>query len=216
MSTLPKFNNKDFNSPFTFLENSSNLSPSSEDGIFQQETKHFPKDKIERIVILEGSSKSENFHDLKFMNFISSNTCKEYKVLKNVYESWKKSIDIINDFESIEIENRNQEKIRRLCTIIAKHRKKKCYLTECKHKCLERNILKTIEHKYIKDRNIALRIFAKKVRDIIYVCLIDSFHLACPAPNRKISKKNTELLYYDKICKNKYCISNICQNKDQQ
>ncbi|MDR3195582.1 MAG: hypothetical protein LBT58_02180 [Endomicrobium sp.] len=212
MSTLPKFNNKDSNYPFTLLEDPSNLSLSSEGAMANR----FSKDKIERIVILEESSKSKNFRDLKFTNFISSEICKEYKVLKNVYENWKKSIDIISDFESVEIENRNQEKIRRLCTIIAKHRKRKCYLPECKcNKCFERNILKTIEHKYIsknslEDLKVPLRIFAKKVGDIIYVCLIDCFHLAFLAVNRDIGKKNIELQYYDKkLYKNKYCISNI-------
>jgi hypothetical protein len=210
MNTPPKF---DDNLPFNFLDDPSDLT--SQESNYFKESLHFAEDKIDKIVILDASSKSRNFTDLQFTNFLSGKECKEYDVLQKIYNEWKNGIDIINRFESVIIEDRNQEKLKRLCAIISRHKKRKCYL-KCKNneKCLNRNILKTIEHKY-KDKqcNVPLRVFAKKIKNIVYVCLLDFYHLGMPAFNKATGKTNIDGLY-KAICQRQFCMSNIINSKN--
>ena len=75
-------------------------------------------------------------------------------------------------------------------------------------------MLKTLEnkYKYSKKRNVPLRIFARKVRDTVYVCLIDLHHLAVPAVNhgwnRRSNYKDCEENYAKKN-NFKWCISSV-------
>jgi hypothetical protein len=148
---------------------------------------------------------------------MSSNECKEWSVLANIHNKLKAGLtaELCSEFITSEIEDRNKDKLMRLCKIISQNRNRRCY-AKCKigNRCFKRNVLKTLENKYrySKERNVPLRIFAKKVRDTIYICLIDLYHLAVPAVNhgwnRRSNYKDYEE-YYAKLDNFKCCISSV-------
>ncbi|GHT07551.1 hypothetical protein AGMMS49532_00540 [Endomicrobiia bacterium] len=74
MNTYPKF--KVFTS-----DDPSKLD--REESLTLKESTYFPKDKTAKIIALK-SLKSRNFKDLSFTNYLSSNECKEYNILKKV------------------------------------------------------------------------------------------------------------------------------------
>ncbi|MCA6072352.1 MAG: hypothetical protein LE178_02250 [Endomicrobium sp.] len=168
----------------------------------------------EKIRLLSSSTKSKNFKKVHFTNYMSSNKCKEWSVLADICNKLKAGLttELLREFKQTEIEDRNKDKLMRLCKIISQSRNRICY-TKCKisNKCFKRNVLKTLENKYrySKKRNVYLRIFARKVRDTVYVCLIDLHHLAVPAVNRQIKRRSSYEENYAKKNNFKWCISSV-------
>jgi hypothetical protein len=177
------------------------------------------KYKSKKIKLLSSSTKSKNFREVHFTNYISSNKCKEWSVLADICNKLKagETTELLREFEQTEIEDRNKDnKLMRLCKIISQSRNRKCY-TKCNkidNKCFERNVLKTLENKYrySKKWNVPLRIFARKVRDTVYVCLIDLYHLAVPAVNHGCNRRSNYKDYEENYAKKnnfKCCISSV-------
>lgn len=165
MNTHPKFEEKELIPPFNSLDK-------TEESSKLKESNHFPEDEKDKpqIKFVLKSLKSNNFEDLSFTNYLSSKNCKEYNVLKEIYDNFKKGIDILNIFRIEEMECSNILKLKRLCIIISRHRNRNCHLKCLKHikttkdkKCFEKNILKILKCKYRDEhKNIPLRIYLKK------------------------------------------------------
>ncbi|MCA6070891.1 MAG: hypothetical protein LE168_00640 [Endomicrobium sp.] len=99
----------------------------------------------EKIQLLLSSTKSKNLREVRFTNYMSSNECKEWKLLAEIHNKLKAGLtaELRNEFIQTEMENRNKDKLMRLCKIISQSRSRRCY-AKCRisNKCFKRNGLK--------------------------------------------------------------------------
>ncbi|MDD5020609.1 MAG: hypothetical protein PHR82_00540 [Endomicrobiaceae bacterium] len=156
---------------------------------------------FKKYFLLTTSIKSINNSDLLFTNFLSSDQCKEYALLKTLRDKFSKVPDALDSlFHSTEQEHSNQKKNDRLYNIFIK--------TGINKRILKNKDILKYKFQQEKDTNVPLRIYALCHKNKIFVMLIDLYHMAWISPHPQ-TKKEDPIGLYNAHKKHSYCISNI-------
>ena len=141
--------------------------------------------------------KSNNFPELYFTNFLSSNLCNKYLKLADICTKIKlNNNEWVKMFVADEIEIKTDiPKINRLYKIISLVNNKE----------INRNEL-VLKFKNLEDKEI--QFYIKHENGSLKLCLIDLYHLGIEAVNKKINKADIRSIYNARK-KCNYDISNI-------
>jgi len=150
-------------------------------------------------VDFKNSLKSVNIKNLNFTNFFTSDKAQKYSYFKEVYQKYISNDNLFKDLlYGDEIEKSNISKLNRLCNIMTQTNNEKVTIED-----LVKGIFK---FKLKKDNT--MQIFIKKEENNFYIYLIDLYHLAIPAINRKTGRSDYTKIY-EKYSKANFCLSNI-------
>lgn len=159
-------------------------------------TKEEPFDTLD----FNNSLKSINVDNLYFTNFFTSNITIKYNNYRELYKKYLNNINIFNDLlAGDEINNTNQNMLERLCDILS--------IANNNEKITIFDLVKNIR-KYKLKKDNEMQLYIKKEDSNLYVYLIDIYHLAIPAINKKTGKNDYKKIY-EKRKKANCCLSEI-------
>ncbi len=157
---------------------------------------YFEKEKYEEFDF-NNNMKSDNFKELKFTNYTTSDKCNKYHKLQEICN---KIINNIEEWDKLFIAdeiniNKDIPKLDRIYAILCKVNGRKINRKEL-----------ILKFKNLEDNEI--QFFVKNEKGILKLYLVDIYHLAIEAYNKK-SRRIDLNGKYKAMSKASYCISNL-------